>query len=325
MASLYDKLTRHQAYMEGVKAWKANDFEDTLDVINRRIGNIILDGPVENVGEMSAAQYRNFERRINRQLTSTLNRSKAVLLSDLQDMAAVDNKVLRSILTSENVTRRKMPTAKQLWSSILRKNMGVTGGTLTDLIDAYFLAVKRDTLQEVRKARTDNKTLRELFDIFKGTRDANFRNGLLRRFKNQSNTVISTSLQHITSVAQARYDTLFYERYRWVAVLDSVTTEICRSRDGKTWIYGKGPLPPAHYNCRSKIVPVQGSKRNLPSDYFEWLKEQPVAFLRDIVGIDKAKAIKEGKATKAEYPKFQDAKPLPITSFESKLSLILTD
>lgn len=43
---------------------------------------------------------------------------------------------------------------------------------------------------------------------------------------------------------------------RFLATLDSRTTPICRSLDGKIFGVGEGPIPPLHWNCRSVRVAV---------------------------------------------------------------------
>ena len=45
-------------------------------------------------------------------------------------------------------------------------------------------------------------------------------------------------------------------RLRYTAVLDSRTTPICRSLDGRIYQVGQGPRPPQHWNCRSIMIPV---------------------------------------------------------------------
>jgi hypothetical protein len=44
------------------------------------------------------------------------------------------------------------------------------------------------------------------------------------------------------------------EAYRYRAVLDLKTTPICQSLDGKVFKFGKGPEPPQHFGCRSRII-----------------------------------------------------------------------
>jgi SPP1 gp7 family putative phage head morphogenesis protein len=95
------------------------------------------------------------------------------------------------------------------------------------------------------------------------------------------------------------------KKYRYVATLDSRTSPICRSLDGKEFVYGKGPTPPQHFNCRSTTVPIVDykglgfdppppSKRSsrdglVPSDqtYGQWLENQSKAVKDDVLGASK--------------------------------------
>lgn len=104
--------------------------------------------------------------------------------------------------------------------------------------------------------------------------------------------------------------------YWWVSILDSVTSQICRSLDGQLFAYGKGPLPPAHPNCRSSIVadiPDRFSKAandNRPSargpvpagmTYYEWLKDQPESFQNDALGVTRAELFRKGGLSAAAF------------------------
>lgn len=50
---------------------------------------------------------------------------------------------------------------------------------------------------------------------------------------------------------------------QWVSTLDARTTDICASRDGQVYGVTEGPRPPAHHQCRSTVVPVTKSWREL--------------------------------------------------------------
>lgn len=51
----------------------------------------------------------------------------------------------------------------------------------------------------------------------------------------------------------------YFKGERFVATLDSRTTPICRSLDGKVFPVGEGPIPPLHWNCRSiRVVTLDG-------------------------------------------------------------------
>jgi SPP1 gp7 family putative phage head morphogenesis protein len=76
---------------------------------------------------------------------------------------------------------------------------------------------------------------------------------------NQVITLIRTSINQVANTAsqqvyEANQD--ITPRYRYVATLDTRTSAICRALDGKEFEYGKGPMPPQHFNCRSTTVPI---------------------------------------------------------------------
>ncbi len=76
---------------------------------------------------------------------------------------------------------------------------------------------------------------------------------------NQVVALVRTSINQVANAAsqqvyEANQD--ITPRYRYVATLDTRTSAICRALDGKEFEYGKGPMPPQHFNCRSTTVPV---------------------------------------------------------------------
>jgi SPP1 gp7 family putative phage head morphogenesis protein len=110
---------------------------------------------------------------------------------------------------------------------------------------------------------------------------------------NQVMALVRTSINQVANTAsqqvyEANQD--ITPRYRYVATLDTRTSSICRALDGREFEYGKGPLPPQHFNCRSTTVPVIDPSILPPSttatrasaagqvpinmSYGEWLKEK---------------------------------------------------
>ena len=76
---------------------------------------------------------------------------------------------------------------------------------------------------------------------------------------NQVIALVRTSINQVANAAsqqvyEANQD--ITKKYRYVATLDSRTSAICRALDGREFEYGKGPMPPQHFNCRSTTVAV---------------------------------------------------------------------
>ena len=114
------------------------------------------------------------------------------------------------------------------------------------------------------------------------------------------NQVANTSSQQTYEANQS-----VTSRYRYIATLDSRTSPICRALDGQEFDYGKGPVPPQHFNCRSTTVPLidyerlgitppkPGKRRSqdglVPSNqsYGQWLNNQNKGTKADVLGPEK--------------------------------------
>jgi SPP1 gp7 family putative phage head morphogenesis protein len=120
---------------------------------------------------------------------------------------------------------------------------------------------------------------------------------------NQIMALVRTSINQVANAAsqqvyEANQD--ITQKYRYVATLDTRTSAICRALDGREFEYGKGPLPPQHFNCRSTTVPVIDPNILPPSTtatrasedgqvpinetYGQWLAKQPRATQADALG-----------------------------------------
>lgn len=90
-----------------------------------------------------------------------------------------------------------------------------------------------------------------------------------------TNLKTTASQNLVSSMNQARLDTFQANPddiigYTYSAVLDSRTTDYCRSLDGKQFRYNDPNLakvtPPNHFNCRSMLVPIlKGEEREFTS------------------------------------------------------------
>jgi len=69
---------------------------------------------------------------------------------------------------------------------------------------------------------------------------------------NQIMALVRTSINQVANAAsqqvyEANQD--ITKKYRYIATLDTRTSAICRALDGQEFDYGKGPMPPQHFNC----------------------------------------------------------------------------
>ncbi len=125
---------------------------------------------------------------------------------------------------------------------------------------------------------------------------------------NQVMALVRTSINQVSNAAsqqvyEANQDVT--QKYRYVATLDTRTSAICRALDGREFEYGKGPMPPQHFNCRSTTVPVIDYERlgftppkpgrrasmdgPVPANesYGQWLSKQSKAVQAEVLGAEK--------------------------------------
>jgi SPP1 gp7 family putative phage head morphogenesis protein len=125
---------------------------------------------------------------------------------------------------------------------------------------------------------------------------------------NQIMALLRTSINQVSNAAsqqvyEANQDVT--KKYRYVATLDTRTSAICRALDGREFEYGKGPMPPQHFNCRSTTVavidykglglepPPPGKRASadgpVPAgqSYGTWLSKQPKSVQAAVLGPNK--------------------------------------
>lgn len=112
--------------------------------------------------------------------------------------------------------------------------------------------------------------------------------------------------------------------YQWVSTLDRHTSNVCIARDGEVYPIGpSSPKPPAHWGCRSVIIPKVNPKYDLGADvsgrrpsvgskgsaevvsgrttYGGWLKKQSAEFQNEVLGVSRAKLFRSGKLTVKDF------------------------
>jgi SPP1 gp7 family putative phage head morphogenesis protein len=125
---------------------------------------------------------------------------------------------------------------------------------------------------------------------------------------NQIIALVRTSINQVANAASQQVyegNQDITKKYRYIATLDTRTSAICRALDGKEFEYGKGPMPPQHFNCRSTTVPVidyktldippppEGKRASMDGPvpgnetYGEWLAKQPRTTQADALGLGK--------------------------------------
>lgn len=359
---LFDVLTRHQIYVEGVKAQHAKEFSGVLRELQIEFDKVFSRIRFETLDGLTKAALRSFILELKSVQNRVYSAYSAKLIAQLQDFMRADVLVSKTIFATlqkpegedetpvseeeadaaleeayaanEGENLYPLPWFKaahnngdssKLWGAITNAPIPANGILLLPFISGFVASASASVENIVRKGYANRLSAKEVFNEIVGTNAKHFRDGAFARINTQAGAVTATAIQHITSIAQAGVASIFFGRYRWVSVIDNATTEICKGRNNRIFRYGEGPLPPAHIKCRSKTVPVvAGDDTATPSTYYAWMNSQPSSVQNDILGTAKAEGVRSGTIKAKDMPQFDEVKPLSVEGFVSKLDQILT-
>lgn len=317
---LRDVITRHQVYLERLKAGEARK----LDAALRELGVAVEAALRALDGTRSRRTLDATLVRLRRDAQATLGGYSGALEATLQALhkhaAGVHVQAL-GLVWPEAAPALVTPAAAASWAAVLRNPIQATGALLQPFLAQ--LAARAIVAMEgaVRVGVAQGTPTAEIVRQIVGTRAAKYADGLLQGLtRRQAEAVVRTSIQHVNASAQAAVlASNNVEKYIWVSTLDSRTSQVCRSLDGQVFVTGKGPQPPIHVNCRSFTIPTwddldprQGTTRASKGDedgqqvpatltYYEWLLQQPYEFQVDAIGRTRAALLRDGGLSAAQF------------------------
>jgi len=266
---------------------------------------------------------RSGYRNLNGQLESRL---KALALSEAKWATAVLREVTPiqiDFLTPSPATLRALIESKPM-----------QGRFLADWTEDAGTAMAKKVEAEIGTGVVQGEGVDQIVRRLRGTSADNFSDGVLEMGRRDAEAVTRTAVNHIANAASEQVyaeNQDVIKAVRFVATLDSRTTEICASLDGKTFPIGEGPRPPLHWRCRSKMSPVLRSWKELGIDlkeappgtresmdgyvpdtmtYPEWLRHQPPHVQDEILGKGKAALFRRGKV---KFNRFVNSRYEPLT------------
>lgn len=327
MATEFDIALREQVYFEALKEYEADKANDITDEVIAALVVLLLKSGMSSFADVTKKNFDAFIRKAREVLERKLGAVSTGLVKRLQDVLAVTLAVSKTTLqhaTGNRVTEAAFNGSnganRKLWKRITGEVVPGVGHTPTQMIKDFTTSTYATVMRTLRRAYADNWTMAQLIDELKGTKDADYRNGVLRKVTNQAKHVTRTLMQHTKAFLAYNLGRLVYDKYQWVSTIDSATTPICTHRHLKIFEYGKGPRPPAHINCRSVIVGIFGSIANqAPASFFDWIVRQPAAFLRDVLTPAEADAIASGTAKSADFNAYRNVRKLSPEQFGKRI------
>jgi SPP1 gp7 family putative phage head morphogenesis protein len=315
-----DLTIRHAVYLERLKNGLTGGARRRL---NREILPALQRAIIDAVGTGDLSEARNATRRLAAIRAAIRAATQGVFGPVQDDLVAQAQRLLQNeakwtamaLSEAAGVTLAfNIPDARTLNAAFRARPFA--GFTLDEWFNSLEEATRANITRVVQQGMVEGSGVAEIARRLRGTRALGYTDGVLEVTRRQSEAIVRSAVTHVSSAArQAMFDANddIIEAFQFVATLDSRTTTLCASLDGKVFPKNKGPRPPLHVNCRSSLLPVLKSAseigiKDIPAStrasmdgavpasttYGEWLRGQPVSVQNSVLGKAKAKLFRDG-------------------------------
>lgn len=317
---LLDVFVRHQVYLEGLKTDTIRGFDPLMQELERLIVNALAESGVDELNQLSFTQLDILINRIREIESSVFSDYATQLTNKLENVSEYESsfteEAIRSAVNGEVILSGGAGIG---WLYAKTHPIQATGQLLETFISDWTEKELSAVEALLRNAHAQGWTIDQTIRAIRGTKNRNYTDGLLGKVQRDIETIVRTAIQHVSNAArmailEANKDIVV--GYRWVSVLDTRTTPVCRSLDGRVFKLGEGPTPPLHPNCRSTVIPEMlesiqlresstraSSTGPVPSNwnYYEWLLHQPASFQDSVIGEKRGMLLRSGKLSSKQF------------------------
>ena len=331
----FDAESRHQHYMERYKTGEVNSLDSFIVQLEERlVVNLSRTKSLTKRSNITAAL-----KRIQSDTLELLTEYTTQLGIDLEDFSEAEARFVTATL-AKDIERDEfvVPALNQLRAAANARPF--TTKLLKDELKDFPLQQAKLIRNTVTLGIAEGKSNAEIIKDILGTSELKFKDGVMNTTRTTASRLVRTSTQHVAAVArQETYNSNDITHYAWISTLDGRTSPTCQKRDGQVYEVGKGPLPPAHPNCRSTTIAIDNlaaetkmdegvlkldlqhglrpekdedgvGKTNIKNDYNSWLGRQSKGFQVDALGKTKTELFRKGGLT---VSKFVDRLDRPLT------------
>lgn len=312
---LLDALTRHEVYL---RRYSNATLRKVLALLKRSDTRLVERLLRDDVSALSRTRMEKLLSDLRRVMETAYVDATGALQVDLEALAVYEGEWQQDLFKRvlpvkfETVT----PAANQVISAV--NSRPFQGRLLKDVYPELTQSAWRQVRNTIRGGFIEGRTTDQIVRDLRGTSAQGYKDGVLAKNRRDVEAVVRTAVNHTSNSAREytyEENADLVKGVRWNSTLDGRTSLICASRDGKVYEPGKGPRPPAHYNCRSSTSPVMKSWRELgfdldelppatrasmngqvpaDQDYDSWLRKQPKGFQDEVLGTRKAELFRGG-------------------------------
>lgn len=283
---LFDRAVRHQidvrrytntelrrvaAYLERADARTAEMVRSMLPKIGVKAGVKIV--PEIDMTEAQKRRYLQLLADIRELRQAAISEMRKRFNKDSVELVKVEADFEASLLNmSIPIAEVSAATvsAAQVRSVVFQQPF--RGKVLKKWMDELAVKDRQVVDATIRNGFVEGQTTDDMVRALVGTRSAGYANGATALTRRSAAGIVRTATNAFATGAREevwKANSDIIVGMRWTSILDGRTTDICMGRDGKLAPVGEGtppqgtPLldppgarPPAHFNCRSMMVPV---------------------------------------------------------------------
>ncbi|KPW37445.1 minor capsid protein [Pseudomonas syringae] len=339
---MLEQEARHSVLLERLKAGEVKKFEKYLKQIDAVVREQLTRSELTTY---SRDRLEQFLARVDGSLLDIYEAYSDLVQADLIDIAQYEAAFEQRSLSNAFGIDSVQPTKASIRAAVNSYPLQVQGIDGGKLLKPFFKDWTRtETMRVTNTIRLgfgQGQTNAQMVQAIRGTTAQNFTDGILAVSNRNARSVVQTAVQHVATTA--RMETLKANKdvvkgYRWLSTLDRKTSSQCKGLDGRIFELGKGPLPPAHINCRSTTVPVTALSETFAKDasraavgsngggqvaaglnYYDWLSTQSAAFQDSALGPVRGRLFRDGGLPPEKFAALQlDSRFKPLTLAQMK-------
>lgn len=328
---LQDRAIRHALYLTRVSSREAAQMRalleeasaDVVALLERRLAKIRVRG--RDIGPDTTLRLRRLDKGLRDLLGAVYSEARDQLALDLDELAVNEATFQAGVIKTAApvVVDLDVPAPSHLRAIVRARPF--QGQLLREWFSDLEAAQRREIRRHVRLGIVEGEGIDQIVRRIRGTRAAGYADGVLEIGRRQAEAVVRAAVNHVSTAARselAAANSDIIDREQILATLDSRTTPICRKRDGEVHEVGVGPRPPFHLGCRTTVVPVLKSWREMGIDiddapegtraslngqvpasttWPEWIEKQSFDVQSEALGKTRARLLRTGKVRASAF------------------------
>ena len=203
---LVDIATRHQVYLERLKAGELKRTDVLFQRLNEDLLRILGALPTTELGVLTLIQRAKLIDAIRKNQQEAYQEHLQRMAATYSDLATFSREFeLESLdeVTEDEVEPDDGDAAAGLWAAVQARPMSATGKLLAAWLGAWMLNEVTRGSDLTRRAIAEGWSVSRLQQAFRGTAAGRYEDGLFHSSRRNTRSTINTAIQHVSSAARA--------------------------------------------------------------------------------------------------------------------------